>query len=1098
MNPALPLLAVLGVAGLLLALRRGKEIGLAWGAMAIAGMALLAPALSIPDGIPSPAATLAAVPPWQGTGDPAAGNPVLRDVTFQIQPWQLFARRELRAGRLPLWNPHQFSGTPFWSNGQSAPLFPLHLLFAALPLRLGFVLLPWLRLMIAGCGAWVLGRELGLSRPAALLAALTFSLSGMMVSFLLFPMGNALAMVPWVLWAVERKDILLLALTAGLQLLGGHPETCAHTALLATIYLLVRGASGSAWLRFAAGWIGAALLAAVQILPLVLLLPETSKWAAEGGGGHPPLGLLLQQPLRLVLPQLYGHPAEGTWWGPFNYSATAVYAGALALPLAAAGLARVRGDRRWLAVAAVLAFSLVAAYHMPGVRDVLGMLPVLGRAAQHRLIFGIELGLALLAGAGCDRWLEGKGRGIAAGAALVALLLAAAWLTVPKQQLGWTLGAAAVALAMTLSLKWSRERRWAWWPVLPAVALIDLLLAHGGILRAIPLGRLYPETGAVRFLQGQEGRVAGVGQALRPNAALVYGLFDARGDDPVKLERYEAVYRSFAPGDPVFFEPIRRWDDPWLDRLGVRWVVAGPSQEMPGWRLAYRGADARVYERPGALPLVRWTEGGGVLVDEGMTRPGFWKISWWTPRRSTLVVAETWDRGWRALAGGRPVPVVPVDGALLGVELGPGAGTLELRYRPAGLLPGAALSCLGFLAILPAFLLRRRRKGDDSPGLRDGSPGQGDHSPSGGNHFPAEGSSSPFEGRSSAVEGSDSPSRGSGPPVEGSPAPRRGDSSAIGGSHPPAEGNRPPAKGDRPSARGNAPEIRPTRPEDLPSLSALFADRFGHSLEPDEWEWKYRQLPGEARSFVAVQDGEVVAHAGALCLPARWQGGDAGIWQLVDFAGTTRRGGLRPALVDLGRALLHDLPREQDAPWIFGFPSERHFKLGQRVFGYHPLTEIEVLAGPIPEAEPVRIESSDSGGDWAGKIWERCALRGVLGVRRTDDFLRWRYWARPRRYYRFYKLTEGFAVFAFVGDEAWAAELWLPTREDMLAVAADLRASGLRTWKFFSSKPGSNPGLDLVPEGERRFVGCRGRTGGPDPSPLAAGFTYSMGDHDLT
>lgn len=695
MNPAIPLLAVLGgvgVAGLLL-LR--KEVGLAWGAMAVAGMALLAPALAIPDGIPSPAATLAEVPPWQGTGSPAEGNPVLRDVTFQIQPWQLFARRELRAGRLPLWNPHQFSGTPFWSNGQSAPLFPLHLLFAALPLQLGFVLLPWLRLVIAGCGAWVLGRELGLSRPGALLAALTFSLSGMVVSFLLFPMGNALALVPWVLWAVERKSAHLLALAAGLQLLGGHPETCAHTALLATIYLLVRGASGWAWLRFAAGWIGGALIAAVQILPLVLLLPETSKWAAQGGGGHPPLGLLLQQPLRLVLPQLYGHPAEGTWWGPFNYSATAVYAGALALPLAAAGLARAR-DRRWLAVAVLLGFSLVAAYHMPGLRDLLGAVPVLGKAAQHRLIFGIELGLALLAGAGCDRWLEGKGRGIVAGAAAVLLMLGAAWLTVPKQRLGWTVGVAAVALALALSLRWSRERRWAWWPLLPAVALIDLLAAHGGILGAIPLGRLYPETGAVRFLQGQEGRVAGVGHALRPNAALVYGLLDPRGDDPVKLERYEAVYRELAPGDPVFFEPIRQWDHPWLDRLGVRWVVAGRSQEMPGWRLAYRGADALVYERPGALPLVRWTEGGGGTVDGRMVHPGFWRISWRTPRRATLVVAETWDRGWRA-SQGRPVPA---EGTLLGVELGPGEGTLELRYRPPGLAAGAWLSVLGVLGVL--------------------------------------------------------------------------------------------------------------------------------------------------------------------------------------------------------------------------------------------------------------------------------------------------------------------------------------------------------------------------------------------------------------
>lgn len=1027
-HPALPLLAVLGVAGLLLGLRAPgglrREVGLAWGALAVAGLALLAPALSMPTGIPSPAATLASVPPWQGTGDPAEGNPVLRDVTFQIQPWQLFARRELRAGRLPSWNPHQFSGSPFWANGQSAPLFPLHLLFAVLPLRLGFVLLPWLRLLIAGCGAWVLGRELGLSRPASLLTALMFSLSGMMVSFLLFPMGNALALAPWVLWSVERlsgrRGGFLLALTAGLQLLGGHPETCAHTALLAALYLLARGAGARAWLRFAAGWTLAALIAAVQILPLLLLLPETSKWIAEGGSS-PPLSLLLQQPLRLVLPNLYGHPAEGTWWGPFNYSATAVYAGALALPLAAAGIGRARKDRRWLGVAVLLAFSFLAAYHMPGVREVLGALPILGRAAQHRLIFGIELGLALLAGAGCDRWLEGRGRGMIPGAVAAIALVLTAWTLLANdwlahglvgQQLLWTMGVGGMVVGLLLLFTLSRERRWSAYPVLPALVLLDLLLAHGGILRAIPLERLYPETGTVRFLKEQPGRVAGVDQCLRPNAALVHGLLDVRGDDPVKLERYERVYRSFAPGNPVYYEPIRRWDDPWLDRLGVRWVVAGPGEPspVPGWRLAYEGADGRVFERPGALPLVRW-EGGGAAPAIVRQAPGLWEIAWRSPRRATLVVAETWDRGWRATVDGKPAPVIPVAGALLGVELEPGEGWLELRYRPPGLLSGAALSLAGLLGLAVALRTPRKKA----------------------------------------------------PPAVSLPA----------------------------------VEIRPTRSEDLPSLSALFEQRFGHPLDPDEWEWKYRLLPGESRSLVAVVGGEVVAHAGALCLPARLKQGEADIWQLVDFAGTARTG-LRPPLVDLGRALLADLPRPQDAPWIFGFPSERHFRLGERVFGYKPLFEIETLAGPLPEGgSDARLEIGDQAGEWAERIWERC---GVAGVRRSAAFLAWRYWGRPRRYYRFYRLVsggeEGLAVFAFVGEEAWAAEVWLPSSGEwyasMLAVAADLRAAGLRGWRFW---PPVSPGLDplyrqlgLLPAGERRFVGCRGEAGD---------FTYSMGDYDL-
>jgi len=736
LNPALPLLALLTAAG---ALVRRRDLGVPWAVVGLAGIALLAPALALPTGVPSPAAALAGLPPWQGTGAPAGGNPILRDVTFQIEPWLLFLRHELRAGRLPFWNPHQFCGAPFWGNGQSAPLFPLHLLFAALPLGIGLTLLPWLRLVIGGCGAWVLGRELGLSPPAALLAALTYPLAGMTVSFLLFPMGNALALVPWVLWAVERiaadasravplPGALCLAVAGGLQLLAGHPETAAHTALLSGLYLLVRGVEGSsrrtlrAWAALAGGWLVAALVAGVEILPVAFVLPLTSRWQLHLAGAEPPLRLLVQQPLRLVLPQLYGHPAAGTWWGPFNYSATAVYAGAIALPLAAAGLAGVRGDRRWRGIAAVLLFSFLAAYHCPGLREALGALPVVGRAPLHRLLFGVELGLALLTGAGCDRWLAGRGRGVLAGAGGVVLLLAIAWVGFAYEwaargllgeEIAWTAGVAAVALLFALSLWLPPARRSTVGLLLPAVAICDLLAAHGAINPGLPLARLYPETGAVRFLARQEGRVAGTLSALRPNAAMVYGLDDLRGDDPVKLARYEAVYGSFAAPDPVYYQPIVRFGDPWLDRLGLRWVLTGPAEPppQPGWRTAYAGADARVYERPGALPLVRWEGDGGGDGARSLRvvrrRPGAWEIAWRSPRAERLVVAETFAPGWQAAADGRPLPVVPVDGVLLGVPVGAGEGSLALTYRPPGLAAGAVASLLGLLAIGAAAVWKR-------------------------------------------------------------------------------------------------------------------------------------------------------------------------------------------------------------------------------------------------------------------------------------------------------------------------------------------------------------------------------------------------------
>lgn len=716
MNPALPILVLLSLAGLL---ARRRELAIPWVACGVAGIALLWPALRLPDGIPSPAATLADHVPWQGVSDPSEGNSNLRDLTWQVQPWLLFLRREMREGRPPFWDPHQFSGSPYWSNGSGAPLFPLHLLFAALPLQIGWILLPWLRIVLGGCGAWAVARELGASRPAALLAALAFPLSGMITSFLLFPMGNTHALVPWVLLAVERLASRRgswpgLALAGGLQLLGGHPETPVFTALIAGVYLLARGSERPvvAWARFVVGWTVAALLSAIQILPLFLTLQESGKWLHTELAPPAPLGTVFSLLLRLVLPDLFGNPAQGTWWGPYNFAATAVYAGTLTLLLAAAGLAAARTDRRWRAVAVMTLFALIAAYHLLGMRHVLLALPVIQKGLHHYMKFGVELGLALLAAAGCDRWLAGRGQGVLAAAGLVLGSIAVAWWRFGDRMVdqgAWMAGISTVAALFSLSLLLSKDRRWSVLPLLPALLIVDLVAAHGATNPGLAMGRLYPVTGAVRFLRVRPERFAGVGSALHPDAAMVYGLYDIRGDSPVKLQRYEEnVYAEIGTADPVYFHPIRDWSSPWLDRLGVRWVVAGPAEEPPaglGWRLAYSGTDARVFERPGALPLARLAQGGPVRVERRV--PGGWTLSWDASGPGRLVVAETWDRGWKGTLNGRPVDMEPLHGVLLSVPVGPGSGRLDLRYHPDGFVPGMMLTLLG-LAVTAAGGLWRR------------------------------------------------------------------------------------------------------------------------------------------------------------------------------------------------------------------------------------------------------------------------------------------------------------------------------------------------------------------------------------------------------
>lgn len=737
-----PLLLLAVAAPGLWGLWRRREWGAAWLLAAAAATAILLPALLSPHAVPSPSATLGQLVPWAAatavegaaaTPLRVVGNPELGDVTFQIEPWLLFLRSELRAGRWPFWNPHQSSGATYWSNGQSAPLFPLHLLFTLLPLELGFVLLPWLRVAIGALGTFFLARELGIGRAGAAMSAVVYPLSGRLVSFLLFPMANALCLVPWVFLAVERlaagersgkRAWTLLAALAGLQLLAGHPETAFFTALACGIYLLARGSARSriaVWTKVVSAWFVGLLLSGVALVPLAFTVVASDRWRAAAGGGGIDLSTIFTLWLRFVLPNAFGQATDGTFWGPFLFVPTTVYAGALTLPFAVAALWR-RGkqwpldpasDRRLRALAVMVVVCLLGAYHFPGVRELLLVTPVVQKMLHHYLLLGVELGLALLAGAGLERWLAGEGRGLLLGALVPLVGLGGGWMAFhddwsARGQLTEVIGASVLALSLpllaiaALALSPAARRRWA--PLLIALTLADLAWAHAEINPALPADELYRRTPAIDFLAAQPERIAAVGTALRPNAAMVFGLFDVRGDDSLKLSRYERVYgHELATPHPTYFRPIERWDSLWLDRLGVRWVLAPPAALAPvaGWRVAYAGTDATVFDRGVPQPIVR-CENGSPPPPVVARTPGRWELAWpgAADGSDRLIIAETWDAGWRATLDGRPLAVETVDDLWLGVRPGAKPGRLVVSYLPQGIFWGLVSSACGLAALL--------------------------------------------------------------------------------------------------------------------------------------------------------------------------------------------------------------------------------------------------------------------------------------------------------------------------------------------------------------------------------------------------------------
>ena len=72
-----------------------------------------------------------------------------------------------------------------------------------------------------------------------------------------------------------------------------------------------------------------------------------------------------------------------------------------------------------------------------------------------------------------------------------------------------------------------------------------------------------------------------------------------------------------------------------------------------------------------------------------------------------IVLADNWDKGWRAYWNGKPVPVLRANYAIRGVVLPAGNGTLEFIYRPASLIVGLWLAGLA-VVVLAGWLIAGR------------------------------------------------------------------------------------------------------------------------------------------------------------------------------------------------------------------------------------------------------------------------------------------------------------------------------------------------------------------------------------------------------
>lgn len=387
--------------------------------------------------------------------------PVAGDNTIQNLPLRVLSGELIRQGHLPLWDPYIWSGTPLLGGLNAGSAYPLTFVFAVLPPVAAWVVNLLGVYWAAGLGMYVLLRQYRVRPLAALLAGLTYSLTGAMSGQMVhLGVVQGFGWMPWMVlaqirlsWAVLGTGprpapapigapapapspttrihgspwpwVLLLAITISLMVLTGEPRSMVEAEMVASIvaiWLVVdphrgwvvdarRRVTFLAMMVLAAVW--GIVLAAVQIVPGWSFI-EASQRSVEnyqffGAGSLRPAWSAL-----LLVPDLFGGDGifhQPTYFNSYNLPEVTGYVGLLPLVAAVALLSRSFGRRRdprsadwgvWLLLVGLGLLLMWGSFTPLG--HLFSHIPLLGKTRlQSRNVGIVDLALAALLGFWADR-----------------------------------------------------------------------------------------------------------------------------------------------------------------------------------------------------------------------------------------------------------------------------------------------------------------------------------------------------------------------------------------------------------------------------------------------------------------------------------------------------------------------------------------------------------------------------------------------------------------------------------------------------------------------------------------------------------------------
>jgi hypothetical protein len=695
-------------------------------------------------------------------------NPTDGDVISQMETWNLFDWRQIHAGHFPLWNPFSLFGLPQFANFQSSVLSLPDLVSYAVPARYAFLAVVVMKLLVAGTGAYVFARVIGLGATASAFAGITYLLSGGFSADLSWPLTDVFAWLGWIAafavlayrWQGRIRYVAGLAIVTAFSVYGGFPEANAYMAL----FLGVSGCVAVLCLlahRIRLHPAGLARLGGGLVAGVALAMPLLLPGAQYAAGAHRQTEVrFLPVPgkaiITLAIPGFDGLPTHGSEFliPTTNFYETVSYVGLLVLILSVVAVVTFPRHPVVLGFGLGAVVLLATAYGFGSFHPLLDAFKSVGLAdvvwRRTRLIVGFPLGI--LAGIGLETLLRTRGRTRAPVAFAAASVVAAVAVAVVVQHtssvansearsierhaLVWPAAIVGICLVCAaVLLAAGRLERPPLRRTLCSAATAVLFAGNAAFLVSAGIGLntwtkgFYPESSAMKVLEDKVGTsVVGIddgrakvqslsGEGFYPELNIAYGVHEFAGHDPLLPQEYfEALSPGQGHGGLGLFVPSITSDAEAI-RLGISWLL------VPAGRAAPQGTDyvatlagQRLYRVPGSSQFSVQPATGGHVSSQSRGVAGSYDLVVSDTTASTLVARITDVPGWHASIDGKAASLHGFGGIMQSLAIPAGQHEIKLWYEPRTLFDGVLVALAAALALaLLGIISMRRATGRPEP-----------------------------------------------------------------------------------------------------------------------------------------------------------------------------------------------------------------------------------------------------------------------------------------------------------------------------------------------------------------------------------------------